>query len=280
MMDRQHRRFRFRDIFHRKPKPDNSVFGPLPDDVLKMILRLSMQSDYPFPLDKACPLHWDKSCMLDMQRSPYARKKNESCVDEGARAYEMHADDWLLINSTYSRFRRLGRQIFFEEKVFILPTVALRQLYVKVTNSTLPTDLMEEDGKKIFNWKPYFKEKKTILNSPCRKPALQYIRHLYVVDPEHPSKRKTELWLRRWTELPTRLNIFPGLRRLTYCCLPNACAMEVLFMGNPSPLTTDNPQRLQLLVQEMQRLLVRYGMSEKVDLAWISSPRRRERTGE
>ncbi|KAI1120666.1 hypothetical protein F5Y10DRAFT_257918 [Nemania abortiva] len=244
----------------RKPyRPDNSMFGRLPDELLDMILRLVMASNYPVQLDSRCLAHYTQKCIPKVTKPEYA---NHCPSVRGAESeWKSNRLDWVVMNSTCFRFQRIGTVAFFEEKVFVLSEKSLRQLYIKITDLILPTDLRNNDGSKKTRWKDH-NEYYSLLNGSCRQWTLQYVRHLYVVS--HEPLQHLE-----WLEMPNRLSVFHRLRRLTRVYHKDTCEFEAMVLGNPNPTM---PDELGSLLKILQRILVEFGMSEKVDLCWNIYP--------
>lgn len=228
-----------------------------------------MRSNFPVKIEHPCIVHCSDDCPSLVLFSTYLRGRGRSYLEEAFAAQKAHATDWIAMNGTCARFRQVGIVAFFEEKVFVLHEETFTQLYVVKTKSILPTDLINTLGRRAAHWEMSSKweyGKDTLLSGPCRDTALAYIRHLYLVDPGNRWFEVSDYLLR---ELPTRLSLFPRLRRLTRCSLRDTCSVEIMCMGNPNPTT---PAELKELVESMQRALVSHGMSEQVKLVWHLVP--------
>ncbi|KAI0450509.1 hypothetical protein F5B21DRAFT_528921 [Xylaria acuta] len=231
----------------------------LPEELLLKILCLAMDTTVPCVLERG---ECDK------------KYSNRLIYDDLQKA---HHADWLAVNGTNQRFRRVGVEAFFASKTFIITAEKLARIFTRMTGLELPTDRMYQEYKSYVssynndrpqvhikdreisnNFNFYFHERDLEF-------VLRTIRHLYVVNVDIG-------WPAWWSELPARLKIFPHLRHLTGCDAAVCGPREIANMGGPAAMEMDSRgtknTRLGSTRERMRNLLVENGMSENVAFHW------------
>ncbi|KAI0438691.1 hypothetical protein F4803DRAFT_569396 [Xylaria telfairii] len=231
------------------------IFDRVPDEILKKILCFAM----------------DRARYCDIKRPQWVKwEMQEGLVHDEAQKH--NRSDWLAVNSTNRRFRRVGVEAFFATKTFLLTAGKLARLFTRQTGRKLPTDiyyqynlplkymgacsdrrrLCLEDWQRSSEFNFYFPDRKLDF-------VLQTIRHVHICNVEIG-------WPAWWIELPERLTIFPQLRRLSGCealsCFPLIRGFDIPEGASPEF------QGFALQQRRMRALLVHYGMSEKVEFRW------------
>lgn len=178
--------------------PQASNLDRLADETLQYILDLAMERDSPFYIDNPS---MGKNLSLDFKRWYFPPPILESSTGAKDPLFSQtgpygniplhqrtpqstHRADWILINSTSRRIRRLGKLSFFRAK-----TIAMKE--------ELPGRLQRKDFTSIKRMMP---------NDQAL--ALSCIRDVVIVDP----KEQAPSW---YLQLPRLLAAFPCLRRCT-----------------------------------------------------------------
>ncbi|KAI3323506.1 hypothetical protein HD806DRAFT_535333 [Xylariaceae sp. AK1471] len=158
-------------------------------------------------------------------------------LNQDRTSQSVHHVDWVAINSTNRRFRRVGKVAFFASKTFALSSKTLSMLQSGTIHAGLyfPFNSVEN-----------------------RVTALENIRDLVVVD--HGYHSITSVW---WFKLVLEMAIIPKLCRLTICFYSPGNADD---MSTAVALAIPVPTPLQNVMIEM-------GMPEKVLLNCTIAPR-------
>ncbi|KAI1504540.1 hypothetical protein F5X99DRAFT_371343 [Biscogniauxia marginata] len=98
-----------------------SPFDRLPEEILLSILLFAMESDIPFFLKYYLKARHHAQSERSKRVRPTPRKF-QSPTQVG------HLADWLLINSTSSRIRRLGKEAFFKAKIIAMTNTLAERL--------------------------------------------------------------------------------------------------------------------------------------------------------
>ncbi|KAF2420533.1 hypothetical protein EJ08DRAFT_653810 [Tothia fuscella] len=167
----------------------------LSDDILQCILDVAMTRDSPFYLDNPRPRqdrdHYKRRKARDdtLESSKGEKDPNYTGTADGIpqhhRALQSdHVKDWIFINSTSHRIRRLGKTTFFRQK-----TIAMH-----LSSITL---LHNNDPDTIKGMAP---EDQTLI--------LRYVRDIIIIDPQPSSPNA-------WLTLPKLLCPFSRVNRCT-----------------------------------------------------------------
>ncbi|KAL8753939.1 MAG: hypothetical protein Q9199_004698 [Rusavskia elegans] len=111
----------------------------LPDEILSMIMAFTMASEEPVKLRLFLDLNRDFNDQQDChKRSPPGfRFSSPSRLDLLPLDQKEHYLDWLVVNGTCNRIRRVGKSAFFREKSFMIHESLFHALRAnKVTNMT------------------------------------------------------------------------------------------------------------------------------------------------
>jgi hypothetical protein len=177
--------------------PQGSILDRLPDETLQYILDFVMARDSPFYIDNPSQ---KKNCSFDQHsyhRSPVPKSSTEPDdppFSNTGRAGNLsidkhspqciHKGDFILINSTNRRIRRLGKPSFFRAKTIAMSWELPARLH---HNDFMKTQMMHRKDQAL---------------------ALPYTRDIVLVNPKEQSPN----W---YLELPRLLAVFPCLRRCT-----------------------------------------------------------------
>jgi hypothetical protein len=260
--------------------PPTSILDKVPDEILKEILDYTMTRDYPF-FPEYC---LDPSLRLETERwdahynsTPTAlraftihyphsntRTKILRPIDD---SQAVHLADWLLVNTTNSRIRRLGKECFWSNKVIAMSSQYPSHLQQNASISTTAPNLASTD----------------------QGFALKYTQEVMFVD-------NFRMFGARFIALQKNVDAFPRLRKCTfifgYTFAANKTSASVLKWTAQSgkqrfvrrqamngsaqlvvhvPVMTDTPPLLK-------ELLVAAGMRENVQLEMLTVPKLPEET--
>ncbi|KAI1772823.1 hypothetical protein F4818DRAFT_453220 [Hypoxylon cercidicola] len=229
------------------PQVTLSTLERLPDEVLSLILDFAMTRNSPFlihrrwmPRPRYTNVTW-RHPAKPLKSRPHRRDSHED-----------HMADWIAINHTCRRIRRLGREAFLGTKVIAMHSTLPARL--------LPADELRPD--RAADWAADYFER--VLS----REDLKHVRHLALVD----ANDHAPMWM---IALPGLLaSFFPQLRSCTL--LFGHAESEV----EGAAATTGRPAR-----ETLRRLLVAVGLRERLVLeesvgrgtSWAENERSMER---
>ncbi|KAH8664651.1 hypothetical protein BX600DRAFT_464801 [Xylariales sp. PMI_506] len=178
----------------KSPATRPTLLEGLPDELLQHVLDYVMVHDSPFYIDydtrpQEGAFHggyWPPSSLSLAPNHPGTSTANRASgcnnphVDESQHA---HRTDWVAINSTCRRIRRLGKPSFFRSKTICLETSTV----AKLNSGTLSSFMFSKDDQAA---------------------AMTWIRELIILD----GRTHAPAW---WLGLPCVLALLPRLRSCT-----------------------------------------------------------------
>lgn len=204
----------------------------MPSDV---VFHYLIDTATPCLLLSRCPKHRLKTRHI-LTKDP-APNGNSRKWREGSERQYIHFLDWVLVNGTNRRFRRVGRPAFFSLKTFILCPSTLSRLHSDTTAQSY--------GSYTFL---YCNDDPSLI--------VRNIRHIYL--PYISPHCLIPQW---WENLAPLLNIFPRLRHVSFIETERSCIIWGVILDR---LITYNAPHLEAL----RGILVTRGLSQKVAFSW------------
>ncbi|KAL8990834.1 MAG: hypothetical protein Q9169_008026 [Polycauliona sp. 2 TL-2023] len=115
----------------------------LPEEVLTRIIAFAMASETPVLLHLFLILDDEYHCQQKLRKfdPPERQKPDLTRKRLLPRCHRRHYRDWIMVNGTCQRLRRIGKPAFFSEKVFDITKELIENLQAKKVKSLSVSDV-------------------------------------------------------------------------------------------------------------------------------------------